>query len=1358
MTSFAGRLLICLVGVTGSWAGLTAFGSAETSQQSSDAIQVQVGSAEVTPDAGQAPPAGAVVFSFVQNGTRVTETGVPSARPTTAARIFAEIHGSRIKTGLAIANPNERPANVSVTLSSADGLRVIASTTLGVPARGQIAKFIPDLLRNVPEVFEGVLTIASDVAVAVVTLRLTINERDESVLSTLPVADLRAEVSSGAVCLPHMADGEGLTTQFVLLNPTSTSLKGRLVLFAQDGNPLAVTIGRSTASSFTYTVPGNGVVFAETAGSGGLKVGSVLIRPDPGNATPVPVGIFRLRRNGVLVTEAGVGAAPLVRSARIFVDFTRSSNTGIAVDNPFDESLLLNLTLKRSDGSSTGLTTTVRLPAAGQVAKFVDELFPGLALPFRGVLEVTSDIPFAAMTLRQSLNRRGEPLLTTLPVALSTPATSQGPMLFPHLVDGGGFQTEIILIGSGQAVQTGSLRLFDRDGRRLELTLGNSTGQSFPYQLVPGGGRRLASLGNPAVRVLETTNQLVRAAQGGTVALAGGSRVSIPAQAFKTDQNVTLTLLSSLPKQAPSGLITSVGPALSLAFEPTLSSPVSATLSTGGLFQQAASPGMEIRLDFSGSTADGYDGAVPLGQILAPTLPPDSNDLFLGVPGNVLVSGKAATVTLSPELMEHFEISGANSAATVYLALVKWAPSGSGGRLAGSAHALEWPTTPPVAAPSELKLWTKATGWAPLPVFFRSRGGRTCVMVHGVLSSVEKAFPAHDACLGSLAEKNGCDEVIGFNYEWTQDIRESGTQLAQALDRLWELGVRNVVLEAHSLGGVVALAAASRTRPDNGIRIERVVTLGSPIMGTPAASVAEHVATTSAWSTIFLPPVTALVASNFRLFVEHLSVKGDLTPGSSVLESVREDFKQTRPTTPVVVVGGSQSWFPKKISSWIFREVPDDGIIGLFSSLGVGFDPPAGITRLGPYNLMHTQLECDPRVVEEVGKKINPPGPPPAPIIALSTDVLRFSATEGGPDPSPQSLTVRNSGPPGSTLNYTILEEADWLGLDGPIRPLSSGDSERYTVLVTISGKTEGTYTATITVSDPLSTNRVQTVAVTLTIDAPSPLGSPPRVTLRFNRDNDRTLSTFADYADPDSDADSVEYAGSAYYIFNNPAGNRQSQTATDSRTIKLTNRASGSVGLGSFFISDAQIAEARAAQDTSITLVYTAKAQVTDSKGNKSGFVEQTETLTYAIQGNPVPVISSLNPSSATAGGSAFTLAVAGTNFVSGSVVRWNGQNRTTTFVSATQVNAAIPASDIAAAGTASVTVFNPAPGGGTSNALTFTISGGTKSILDGDWGGTFTVTPTQFCRGTYSWEGTFQVSGGSISGSWFDSYNRVR
>ena len=86
------------------------------------------------------------------------------------------------------------------------------------------------------------------------------------------------------------------------------------------------------------------------------------------------------------------------------------------------------------------------------------------------------------------------------------------------------------------------------------------------------------------------------------------------------------------------------------------------------------------------------------------------------------------------------------------------------------------------------------------------------------------------------------------------------------------------------------------------------------------------------------------------------------------------------------------------------------------------------------------------------------------------------------------------------------------------------------------------------------------------------------------------------------------------------------------------------------------------------------------------------------------VPTIGSLNPTCATAGGPQVTLTVNGTNFVSGSTVNWNGSPLTTTFVSATQLTATVPAALVATAGTASITVVTPC--GGTSNAQTFTIA----------------------------------------------------
>jgi hypothetical protein len=111
---------------------------------------------------------------------------------------------------------------------------------------------------------------------------------------------------------------------------------------------------------------------------------------------------------------------------------------------------------------------------------------------------------------------------------------------------------------------------------------------------------------------------------------------------------------------------------------------------------------------------------------------------------------------------------------------------------------------------------------------------------------------------------------------------------------------------------------------------------------------------------------------------------------------------------------------------------------------------------------------------------------------------------------------------------------------------------------------------------------------------------------------------------------------------------------------------------------------------------------------GTWSTYTTATEgTLTYTVTpSNPVPLLTSLSPTSISASNGAFTLTINGSNFVSGATVQWNGSARTTTYVNSTQLTAAIPTNDVATAGSAAITVNNPAPGGGTSSSQTFTIT----------------------------------------------------
>jgi len=167
---------------------------------------------------------------------------------------------------------------------------------------------------------------------------------------------------------------------------------------------------------------------------------------------------------------------------------------------------------------------------------------------------------------------------------------------------------------------------------------------------------------------------------------------------------------------------------------------------------------------------------------------------------------------------------------------------------------------------------------------------------------------------------------------------------------------------------------------------------------------------------------------------------------------------------------------------------------------------------------------------------------------------------------------------------------------------------------------------------------------------------------------------------------------GRAYAYYFNPLPNITSLSPASATAggsaFTLTVNGTGFVGTSTVgfhgserpttYVSPIQLTASISAAD--IATAGTAGVAVLNSA--PGGGISNTETFTI---NNLLPNITSLNPASATAGGSAFTLTVNGTNFVNGvSTVRWNGSNRATTYVSSTQLTASINAADIATGGTA--------------------------------------------------------------------------
>ena len=149
--------------------------------------------------------------------------------------------------------------------------------------------------------------------------------------------------------------------------------------------------------------------------------------------------------------------------------------------------------------------------------------------------------------------------------------------------------------------------------------------------------------------------------------------------------------------------------------------------------------------------------------------------------------------------------------------------------------------------------------------------------------------------------------------------------------------------------------------------------------------------------------------------------------------------------------------------------------------------------------------------------------------------------------------------------------------------------------------------------------------------------------------------------------------------------------TATGSPTITFT---ASPLPAGLTFSGSTISGTPTAAGSTNVTLTASNGTPPNDNK-----------TLVIAIS-NPVPTLTSISPTAVVAGSGAFTLTLTGTNFVATSMVNWSGQaDLTPATQTATQITVNVPAAYIAVAGTPSVTVFNPVPGGGVSTAQTFTI-----------------------------------------------------
>jgi phospholipase C len=142
------------------------------------------------------------------------------------------------------------------------------------------------------------------------------------------------------------------------------------------------------------------------------------------------------------------------------------------------------------------------------------------------------------------------------------------------------------------------------------------------------------------------------------------------------------------------------------------------------------------------------------------------------------------------------------------------------------------------------------------------------------------------------------------------------------------------------------------------------------------------------------------------------------------------------------------------------------------------------------------------------------------------------------------------------------------------------------------------------------------------------------------------------------------------------------------------------------------------------------------DFEGNDSPLLVSLSGNGTVSTNNPLPQIIQVGPASVLPGSAARSITVFGAGLRKGSVVNWNGSPRTTTFLSSYRITARVTAADLAHVTSASVTVSNPAPGGGVSlPALLPITSPFSMSPAAQDWGAG--ATPTALAIGDFTADG---------------------
>jgi hypothetical protein len=194
-----------------------------------------------------------------------------------------------------LVNANPDPASITLVLRDSAGIE-LARRDLSLGANQHTAVYAFQLFEGLTEGLQGSLSFDSTQPLGAITLQEKRNSRGELLYSTLPVTDLSASPATETAIFPHIAAGEGYTTELMLMNPTGAGMTGEIQFFGAGGQPVQLESGGQAVARLAYAVPPHGT-FRAALTSPSLVTGWAAAIPSNGSSAPAGSAIFAWKVN-----------------------------------------------------------------------------------------------------------------------------------------------------------------------------------------------------------------------------------------------------------------------------------------------------------------------------------------------------------------------------------------------------------------------------------------------------------------------------------------------------------------------------------------------------------------------------------------------------------------------------------------------------------------------------------------------------------------------------------------------------------------------------------------------------------------------------------------------------------------------------------------------------------------------------------------------------------------------------------------------------------------------------------------------------------------------------------------------------